>query len=239
MKAVILAGGKGTRGKPYTEYIPKAMIPLEGRPVISYLVRFLESSDVDEIIILTDLAGHGGQIKNYIRGGSGSKKITYVQDSQSSTGGDLLHLAPVLEGESEFLLWFGDNLCRVDIAGMRRRYIEKDSLACVLVRTRRKEETGFAVVKDGVVAEFREKPEVELPIPECLGVYVLSTKLLGEIRALGTRQVNLSYDILEGLSKRGKVSAFELDGPWLDVESPVLLERNMGVASGIIRKMGL
>ena len=43
MKAVILAGGKGTRGKPYTEYFPKAMTPINGKPLIDYVVRYLKS----------------------------------------------------------------------------------------------------------------------------------------------------------------------------------------------------
>ena len=66
MKAVILAGGKGTRGKPYTEYFPKAMTPINGKPMIDYIVKYLKSfSFVNEIIIISDFNGLGGQIKNY------------------------------------------------------------------------------------------------------------------------------------------------------------------------------
>ena len=45
MKAVILAGGKGTRGKPYTEFFPKAMTPINGRPIIDYIVKYSKLSD--------------------------------------------------------------------------------------------------------------------------------------------------------------------------------------------------
>jgi mannose-1-phosphate guanylyltransferase len=45
VKAVILAGGKGTRGKPYTEYFPKAMTPIDEKPLIDYIVRYLDSFD--------------------------------------------------------------------------------------------------------------------------------------------------------------------------------------------------
>ena len=66
MKAVILAGGKGTRGKPYTEYFPKAMTPINGKPLIDYVVRYLKSFKfIKEIIIISDYTGLGGQIKNY------------------------------------------------------------------------------------------------------------------------------------------------------------------------------
>ncbi|HLC25014.1 MAG TPA: sugar phosphate nucleotidyltransferase, partial [Nitrosopumilaceae archaeon] len=43
MKIVILAGGRGTRGKPFTDYFPKAMIPIEGKPLIDYIVKYVSS----------------------------------------------------------------------------------------------------------------------------------------------------------------------------------------------------
>ncbi len=238
MKAVVLAGGSGTRGRPYTEYIPKAMIPVCGRPAIAHIVDYLGRSDaIDGITVLADLEGLGGQIQNYL-GGSG-RDISFVQDSGSGTGGDLLHLAPdVCEG-GQFLLWFADNLCRIDVAGMRDRLRESRTMACIATRTRRREGTGFAVVDGGLIKRFVEKPEVQLPMSECLGVYVLSAGIINEIRRCGSGQVNLSYDILEGLSGRGQVSAFDIgQSPWIDVESPAILDRNMPVVKKIIRQMG-
>ena len=120
MKAVILAGGKGTRGKPYTEFIPKAMSPINDKPLIDYVVKYLKSFRfIKEIIIISDFNGLGGQVKNYL---SNQKNITFIQDSQSGTGGDLLHIEKNLKGESEFLLWFVDNLCAVDVKKCKRRF---------------------------------------------------------------------------------------------------------------------
>jgi len=117
VKAVILAGGKGTRGKPYTEFFPKAMSPINNKPLIDYVVKYLKSfSFIKEIIIISDFNGLGGQIKNYYEN---QKNITFVQDSQSGTGGDLLHIERKLKNESEFLLWFVDNLCAVDVKKMK------------------------------------------------------------------------------------------------------------------------
>ena len=66
MKAVILAGGKGTRGKPYTEYFPKAMTPINGKPLIDYVIKYLKSfSFVNEIIVFSDFNELGGHIKNF------------------------------------------------------------------------------------------------------------------------------------------------------------------------------
>ena len=240
MKAVILAGGSGTRGRPYTEFIPKAMIPVCGRPIVGHIVEFLHSSPaISEIIILADLDGQGGQIRNYLE--YSPHGISFVQDSQSGTGGDLLALAPNLRGESEFMLWFADNLCSVDIEEMHRHFTATESIACVATRTERREETGFVLVQNGVVTRFVEKPTIRLPMHECLGIYILSTKILKEIRrkAAVAKPINLSFDILEEQADLGRVSAFDLGGNgWIDVESPVILERNKNLVRRIIREMG-
>jgi len=239
VKVIILAGGKGTRGKPYTEYFPKAMTPINGKPMIDYVVRYLKSFNfIKEIIIISDYNGLGGQIKNYY---GNQKSIKFIQDSQSGTGGDLLHIEKELKGESEFLLWFVDNLCAVDIKKMRSVFKEKNSLACIATRTKRKEETGFAVVEDGIIKEFKEKPIMKLQLSECLGIYMLGKEIIEKIKKKkNQKQVNLSYDILEQLSKEGKVSAYDIaEKEWIDAESPMVLERNEKLVAKIIKQMGL
>ena len=239
MKAVILAGGKGTRGKPYTEYFPKAMTPINEKPLIDYVVRYLKSFNfIKEIIIISDYEGLGGQIKNYY---GNQKNIKFIQDSQSGTGGDLLHIEKELKGESEFLLWFVDNLCAVDIKKMRSTFKEKNSLACIATRTKRKEETGFAIVEDGIIKEFKEKPTMKLQLSECLGIYMLGKDIIEKIKKKkNQKQINLSYDILQQLSKEGKVSAYDIaEKEWIDAESPMVLERNEKLVTKIIKQMGL
>ena len=237
MKAVILAGGKGTRGKPYTEYFPKAMTPINGKPLIDYIVKYLKSFNfVNEVIIVSDFNGLGGQIRNYF---GEQKKLVFVQDSQSGTGGDLLHIEKRLKGESEFILWFVDNLCSVDLKKMREFFRNKNSTACIATRTKRREETGFAVVKDGIIKEFKEKPEMKLQLSECLGIYMLGKDIIKRIKTKKQKEINLSYDILQQLSKEGKISAFDIeDKEWLDVESPMVIERNQKTVKKIIKQMG-
>ena len=239
MKAVILAGGKGTRGKPYTEYFPKAMSPINGKPLIDYVVKYLKSFNfIKEIVIISDFDGLGGQIKNYF---GIQKNIVFVQDSQSGTGGDLLHIKEKLKDESEFLLWFVDNLCAVDIEKMRNTFRNKNSSACIATRTKRKEETGFAVVKNGIIKEFKEKPIMELQLSECLGIYMLGSDIIKRIeKKEKQKEINLSFDILQQLSKEDKISAFDIENnEWIDAESPMVLERNEKTVKKIIKQMGL
>lgn len=239
MKAVILAGGKGTRGKPYTEYFPKAMSPINGKPLIDYIVKYLKSySFIKEIIIISDFNGLGGQIKNYF---GNQKNIIFVQDSQSGTGGDLLHIESKLKEESEFLLWFVDNLCAIDVKKMRETFRNKKSSACIATRTKRKEETGFATVRNGIIKEFKEKPTMELQLSECLGIYMLGKEIIKKIKSKRKqKEINLSFDILQQLSKEDKISAFDIGNKeWIDAESPMVLERNEKTVKKILKQMGL
>ncbi len=124
---------------------------------------------------------------------------------------------------------------------MRELFKEKNSSACIATRTRRREETGFAIVKDGIITEFKEKPEIKLQLSECLGIYMLGKDIIKRIKAKQKqKQINLSYDILQQLSKAGKISAYDIGNrEWIDVESPMVLERNEKTVKKIIKQMGL
>ena len=239
MKAIILAGGKGTRAKPYTDYFPKAMIPICGTPLIQHIVKYINShSFVKEIIIISDFEGLGAQIRNHLSGQKFSKKIKFIQDSQNGTGGDLLHAADSLKDTKGFILWFVDNFCAVDLNEMKKEFDSKSSMACIATRSKRKEETGFATVKDGIITGSKEKPTIKLHMQECLGIYMLNTKILKQIKHVPKKDINLSYDVLEELSKRSAISAYDIGSKeWLDIESPIIVERNKSQINKIIKQM--
>ncbi|MEM4378257.1 MAG: nucleotidyltransferase family protein [Candidatus Nitrosotenuis sp.] len=237
LKAVILAGGKGTRARPFTDYFPKAMMPVHERPLISYIVDHLASfKSISELIIVADLKGLGGQIMHYLEDYD-RKPISFVQDSSSGTAGDLLHLAPKLKGQP-FVLWFADNLCALDVEKMYKYYTKKGSFACIATRQYRREETGFAKVRNGIITEFIEKPLIKMQNCECTGIYILSGKILDIIKKSKSKNLNLSYDVLQNLSKNNLVSSFDIGKtPWVDVESPIILERKSSDIKKIITQM--
>ena len=241
MKAVILAGGSGTRGKPFTDYFPKAMIPVEGKPLIHHIVDYLSSFDfIDEIAILGDFIGFGSQTKRYFENRTTRKRVSFIQDSHSGTAGDLLHLGNFIKKDSEFILWFSDNLGAIDLPKMYRFYKEKNSLACIATRSYRREETGYAVTKDGWLTEFKEKPFIQLPMAECLGIYILETKILRTIKTKKTKQkqIDLSFDVLEEIADKRTTSAFDIGKTlWIDIESPAKAERNKRLVKEIVKKM--
>ncbi len=237
-----MAGGRGTRGRPFTDYIPKALIPIHGKPLIAHIVKYLSSFNiVDEIIILADFHGLGKQIEKYFENRSNLRKpIRFIQDSQSGTGGDLVHLERSLGKHTEFLLWFVDNLCPIDIKNMYKFHKMKKSLATIATRRYRKEETGYAVIEGDIIREFIEKPTIKLEMAECLGIYILNTEILKTIKSKKAkkRDVNLSYDVLQSLAKKNKIGAYDIaKTPWLDVDSPTRVEREHKLVSSIIKKL--
>ena len=229
-----MAGGRGTRARPFTDYFPKAMMPVGGRPVIEHVINHMGASDaISEITVIADVRGMGAQIQHRYEG-YGAKPVNFVQDSGSGTGGDLRHV----DIEGDFLLWFCDNLCALNIREMVRTHRRFAGDACMAVRSRRPEETGFAEVVKGRVVRFREKPVLELPYCECLGIYVLGGSILRQIRSMGG-PVNLSYDILQRVVREGGVAAYDIgDTPWLDAESPAALARNQTMVNAILSGMG-
>jgi len=236
-----MAGGRGTRGKPFTEYIPKAMIPIQGRPLIYHVVRYLSKFDIiEEIIILGDFSGIGKQIEKYFENHLSLRKpIKFIQDSQSGTGGDLIHLGSTLGKNKDFILWFVDNLCPVDIKKMYRFHHDAKTTATIAVRRYRKEETGFAIINNGIIEEFKEKPTIELQMAECLGIYIINSEIIKtvKIKKQKKRDLNLSYDILQPLSRKRNIAAYDIGKTqWLDIDSPTRIDRNKELVNSILKK---
>ncbi len=219
------------------------MIPVQGRPLIYHVVKYLSKFDsIDSIIILGDFSGIGRQIEKYFENHISLKKpIKFIQDSQSGTGGDLIHLRYALGKNKDFILWFVDNLCPVDINKMYRFHKDAKTTATIAVRRYRKEETGFAIVNNGIIEEFKEKPTIELQMAECLGIYIINSEIINKIKIKKQKKkdLNLSYDILQPLSKKRKIAAYDIGKTqWLDIDSPTRVDRNKELVDSIIKKFG-
>ena len=82
---------------------------------------------------------------------------------------------------------------------------------------------------------------MKLQLSECLGIYILGKDIIKRIKAKQKQnKINLSYDILQQMSKEGKISAYDIgDKEWIGVESPMVLERNEKMVMKIIKQMGL
>lgn len=240
-----MAGGLGTRAKPFTDFSPKPMLPVFDRPLVEYIVRYLSRFDeLSQILIITNLeSGKGRQIKNYFEGKEAlySKKIVFVDDPDEGTGGAILNAKPNLADVSDFLVWFSDNLAPIDVHDFIRFHKEKNAIATVAVSRLRREETGFVEIADnGFVKRFLEKPTVRSPMPECLGIYIFSKKVLEYLEKTRAEkwQVNLSFDVLSKMPEVGGLYAYDIgDKTWIDVEGPAKLDRNTNLVREILKEM--
>jgi mannose-1-phosphate guanylyltransferase len=267
LKAVLLAGGYGTRARPFTDYFPKAMIPLNGKPVIHYVVRYLAKfSQISGLIILCEFDNFGKQIINYFEGKEAAigKPLTFIEDKKYGTGGALLEIERDVKSDRCFLLWFADNLCALRIDGLIQEYEKADRMTkggitgFVVVRNQRREETGRVILDNtnhrqvanprnpttSSIKQFIEKGVVKLEQPEALGIYLFNSTIFDYLRAISEKMkggFNLSHDLLGRNSTiRGKLYSYNLGRTeWLDVESPPYADRNKDIVMKILSQMGM
>ena len=121
MQAVILAGGLGTRMRPFTEQSPKCLLPVRGRPFIDYQLELLKAGKVRDIVLCLGYLGE--MVQSYLgAGASRGMHIEYSWDSPDfgGTAGALKHAEPLLD--TTFFLTWGDSYVRVDHAAMMNQH---------------------------------------------------------------------------------------------------------------------
>lgn len=243
MKAIINAGGKGTRGWPLTTYIPKSMLPAHGKPLIEHIVNYMAKfKEITEVIFVVDDSELGDQVINFFDGKEKKYrvKLTFRKDKQEDTGGAILQCQKDLKNEKDFLLWFSDNLCNLDIGEMIKQFRKSDCMGCVATRRKKPEETGFVKIeKDNKVISFVEKPVSDLELPEALGIYAFKTKIINDIKKVRKTKtrINLSSDVIQKLPKLSMFSYDVGDSVWLDLESQNKIVRNDELIKKILKSV--
>jgi mannose-1-phosphate guanylyltransferase len=263
MKVVLLAGGRGTRARPFSDFVPKSMIPIEGRPVIDHVVRYLARFEIiDEILIVCEFDSFGNQIINYFEGKESIilKRISFIEDNKSGTGGAVLRAEDsIKDGSEPFLVWFADNLCALNLKNLISHYhilkmqleSSEEITGILVTRIHRHEETGRVTVKSkdcNKIQNFIEKPIAKLESPEALGIYLFSKVIFEYLhqqqesitQSKQTNSFDLSQDVLAHLPSKGaNLYSYSLDDntDWLDIESPVYADRNSKVISRIMEQM--
>jgi mannose-1-phosphate guanylyltransferase len=265
LKAVLLAGGHGTRAKPFTDYFPKAMIPVAGRPVIDHVVRYVAKfSQISDLIILCEFDTRGQQIINYFEGKEAiiGKPVTFVEDKKQGTGGALLNIEGEVGADEHFLVWFADNLCAISLDDLIREYNGAHKTtngritALMAVRKQRVEETGRVILdnslqnkndndskKTFLINRFIEKGVVKLEQPEAIGIYLFNNIIFEYLHRTLDKQggtFDLSHDVLERISTIGRELysyILDEDTEWLDIESPSYADRHKDIIEKILLQM--
>ena len=216
MKAVILAGGKGTRLRPYTTNFPKPLMPIGERPILEIVIKRLKEFKIKDIIITT---GHLGElIRAFFNDGKKyGVNITYSkEDKPLGTAGPLNLIKEKLTGT--FLVMNGDILSNINFNKLIKYHKQQKNIATIAL-SKRKVDIDFGIVnisnKNDFV-EWKEKPTIEYLVST--GIYIFAKESLKFLPKDGF--FNLPDFILKLNKENKKISGYLHDGYWLDIGRP-------------------
>ena len=226
MKAVILAGGKGTRLRPLTYQIPKPLVPVHGKPFLQYQLELIKSFGIREALILVSYLGH--KIEEYF--GDGSKlglKIEYsYEESQLGTGGALKNAGDKLA--EHFLLLNGDTLLAIDYAKFIVYFHRSNKIGSVVVydNSVKVASNNIAVDESNFVIKYDKKSSREMTHVDA-GAMVFKREILNYIPE--GRVCSLEEEIFHELIEKRELIAFVTNQSFYDMGNFNGLEAIKGV----------
>jgi len=222
LRAVILAGGRGVRLRPFTINFPKPLVPLGEKPIIELLMQRLNSFGVSDITLTL---GHLAElVKAYFHHRdqfSSQFKLRYVEEEEpTGTAGSLAMVDGLLD---TFLVMNGDLLTDIDFDELVA--FHRESRAALTIATHKRQvKIDFGVLEFGddlSVYNYKEKPETTYYVS--MGIYVYEPHVLRHIEP--NRYLDLPDLVLKLVAENEKVCAFSTDCLWLDIGRPDDYER--------------
>ena len=138
MKAMIFAAGLGTRLRPLTDHMPKALVPVAGKPMLERVILRLKEAGFNEITV--NIHHFGEQIIDFLRAHDNFGTEIHISDERGmllDTGGGIKKARPFLDGQEPFLVHNADILTDIDLAGLYRHHLESDAESTLLVSERK------------------------------------------------------------------------------------------------------
>lgn len=229
---MLLAAGLGTRLRPLTDRIPKALVPVGGVPILERVARRLIDAGADRLVV--NLHHLGDQIRDFVlsRDGFGVEVVFSEEPGGAlETGGGLLRAAPLLRGDAPFFLHNADILSEIPLEAMYASHLESGALATLAVMER---PTSRRLLFDerGLLGRTDEGKGLRLEARGAVGevealafggVHVISPRLLGRLEERGAFSILDPYLRLAGEGER--ILPFRIDAHrWLDIGKPEQLE---------------
>ncbi len=220
MKAVVMAGGEGSRLRPLTSRRPKPLVPVVGRPCLEHVLRLLRRHGITDVVITLQYLG--ASIRNYFGDGQelGMHLEYAVEDRPLGTAGSVKNAAGLLDGT--FLVISGDALTDIDLSQAIAFHQERRSHATIILsRVANPLEYGVVVTaSDGRIERFLEKPSWGEVFSDQVntGIYVIDPGVLEYIPA--DQPCDWSQDVFpEMLRRRDSLWAAVGRGYWCDIGS--------------------
>lgn len=221
MQCVILAGGRGTRMAPFTDKLPKALLPVAGRPFADWQLEWLAGQGVDDVIYSI---GHlGERIRRHV--GAGEQwglDVRYVDEGPDlqGTGGALRQALNESALAERFLVLYGDSYLTVDVGSVWNTFVAGNSAALMSVyRNDGEWERSNAVFCDGMVTRYEKGLRIVPPEMRYVD-YGLSAFKRSTIEQWVPREgvVDLA-DTFMALSAQGELAGFEAMGRFYEIGS--------------------
>jgi NDP-sugar pyrophosphorylase family protein len=206
MKAIILAGGRGKRLRPVTDYVPKPLVPINNIPIIEWQIKYLKKFGVNEVIICTGYKQE--MIENYLSMKKMGIKIKFsVEKSPLGTGGAIKKAGKMIK-DSSFFVINGDVITDINL---KKLSIKQNSIASVELRTK----FGILETDDDKITNFKEKKEI-LNLWMNAGIYHLQKDMLKNLPSKG----DIEKTVFPDYAKKGKLSIVRFKhAKWYSIDS--------------------
>ena len=218
MKAVVMAGGEGTRLRPLTSNQPKPMVPIVGKPCMEHIIELLRAHGFEDVIVTVAFLPQA--IRSYFGNGESlGLNVEYsVEESPLGTAGSVRLASDRLD--ETFVVISGDALCDFDLTELVRVHKEKKSAVTIALKSVENPlEFGIVVTdSDGRVERFLEKPSWSQVFSDTIntGVYVLEPEVLNHVPT--DRPYDFSKELFPLLLEMGRpVHGHVVEGYWQDI----------------------
>lgn len=231
MKAIIVAGGHGSRLLPMTNFTHKTLLPLCGRPIIDYAMATIRNAGINEITII------GNRFIDKIREHVGSG-ANYVLEEEPRGVAAALQLAREGNENCPLIIWFSDNITNIEL---KTEIDEFSNGALLLTReVENPQDFGVAVFENGVIVDVVEKPNNPPSNLAIGGIYVFDETFwsrLDEVQSLPNFSIS---DVTKQYIKEGNARTVSVgENTWIDCGTPEsLLRAGQMVEQGIFTIKG-
>lgn len=212
MKAVILAGGKGTRLAPYTTILPKPLMPIGDMPILEVLLRQMKRAGVNHIVLTV---GHLASLLRAYFGDGRQLDLDITYSFEKKPLGTAGPLAAVSDLDKTFLVTNGDVLTTLNLKKLIAFHKQKGGIATIATH-QRDVKLDLGVIQwdgDDQISDYIEKPTTEYTVS--MGVYVFEPRVL-EYIPVG-EYLDFPDLILKLLANREKVYGYRFTGYWKDL----------------------